>query len=103
MACGDGSRCSVCNCYTDYDDGEFICDGCLSVAQNISPWMRNWQNIDVSMPPEHENVLVWDEMFNEPCIAFYSSFWKSFCYIKRGEPGLVYGEHWMPLPQGPEE
>lgn len=65
--------------------------------------MDKWQNINESPTPEHENVLVWDETFDEPCIAFYSSFWDSFCYISGGEQELVSGKYWMPLPSAPEE
>ncbi len=38
MTCGDGARCSICDDYTDYDDGKFICDECLLAAQNRPPW-----------------------------------------------------------------
>jgi len=58
-----------------------------------------WQPIDTA--PEHENILVWCEKYEEPVVAFKSDR-GSFIGFKGEDLGRICRlTLWMPLPKPP--
>lgn len=64
--------------------------------------MQNWIKCSERMPPEGEDVLVYDESENSQHVASWS--YQSWVYGVSWDVNLeCYPTHWQPLPEPPRE
>ena len=67
------------------------------------PGISEWQSVDVSVPPDHETVLVWYEdvemagMGHAVRVPFGLVVW--YCTDKQYKSSIV--THWRSMPSGP--